>query len=400
MPNYNYAAMNEMGRTIRGTIMAENDIDLEARLKEIDLDLINFKEVQEKRAGFGSRIKQKDLIMMCLHLEQLSRAGVSVYDALLDVRDSTDSLKLRDVLTDMCELIKGGEKLSEAMTHYDSVFGEVFVGLVRAGEANGDLTESFMHMSNHLKWTAGLKRRVRKAITYPSALLVIMTGVIAILMLFVVPKLVDFMTSQGFDLPIHTRALIATSNFVADFWFVLFILPPLLLALGRLAYKWSLGFAYWVDTMMMRLPIIGPAVRKINMARFTHFFAVMFRSGIDILDSLDAAKDVVGNLVIKESVDTVIKSVTEGNSLTASLRISNQFPNLVIRMFKVGEDSGNMNEALENVTYFYNQEVDDAVDAIVGSIQPILTGVMGAVIFWIIASVFGPLYQSFQNMNF
>lgn len=400
MPNYSYTAMNELGRTIRGTLIAENDVDLEARLKEIDLDLIHYKEVQEKRAGFGATIKQKDLIMMCLHLEQLSRAGVSVYDALLDVRDSTESLKLRDVLTDMCERIKGGEKLSEAMAAYDKVFGEVFVGLVRAGEANGDLTESFAHMADHMKWTSELKRRVRKAITYPSVLLVIMTLVIAILMIFVVPKLVDFMTSQGFDLPIHTRALIATSDFVSAYWYVVFLFPLLILGLIRALYAFIPEFAYWVDLTLLRLPVIGGAIRKINMARFTHFFAVMFKSGIDILDSLDAARDVVGNLVIKDSIDTVIKSVNEGNNLTTSLRISNQFPNLVIRMFKVGEDSGNMNEALENVTYFYNREVDDAVDAIVGSIQPALTGVMGAIIFWIIASVFGPLYQSFQNLNF
>jgi type IV pilus assembly protein PilC len=150
----------------------------------------------------------------------------------------------------------------------------------------------------------------------------------------------------------------------------------------------------------MRLPILGPAIRKINLARFTHFFSVMFKSGIDIIDSLEAGRGVVNNLVIKESIGIVIKSVTEGNSLTASLRISNQFPNLVIRMFKVGEDSGNMNDALENITYFYNREVDDAVDGIVGSIQPIMTAVMGAIIFWIIAAVFGPLYQSFQNLNF
>lgn len=400
MPNYNYTAINENGRTLRGTIMADNDVDLEARLKEIDLDLINYKEVKEKKAGFGATIKQKDLIMMCLHLEQLSRAGVSVYDALLDVRDSTESLKLRDVLTDLCERIKGGERLSEAMVHYNKIFGEVFVGLVKAGEANGDLTESFAHMSNHMKWNSELRRRVRKAITYPSMLMVIMTAVVVILMVFVVPKLVDFMTSQGFDLPLHTRALIATSEFVQNYWFVVIGTPFLTVGVSGMLYKTVPEFAYWIDQTLMRLPVIGGAVRKINLARFTHFFGVMFRSGIDILDSLEAAQDVVSNLVIRESVDTVIKSVTEGNSLTSSLRVSNQFPNLVIRMFKVGEDSGNMNEALENVSYFYNREVDDAVDSIVGSIQPIMTGVMGAIIFWIIAAVFGPLYQSFQNINF
>jgi type IV pilus assembly protein PilC len=152
--------------------------------------------------------------------------------------------------------------------------------------------------------------------------------------------------------------------------------------------------------MVLRLPILGPTVRKINMARFTHFFAVMFNSGVDILDSLEAAKGVVGNRVLKESVTLVKDTVMEGNSLTSSLRMSNQFPNLVVRMFKVGEDSGNMSEALDNVNFFYNREVNDSVDAMTGFIQPALTVVMGLIIFWIIAAVFGPLYESFSKMKF
>ncbi len=318
----------------------------------------------------------------------------------MDVRDATDSLKLRDVLTDLVERIKSGEKLSEAMNHYPRVFNEVFIGLVKAGELNGNLSESFVHMTDHLKWTSELRRKVKKAITYPIVLLVVMSAVITILMLFVVPKLIDFIMSQGFEIPIHTRALIWTSEFMQNWWFLVFGVPIILFVSTKAMCRVSESFNYKVDRILLKVPAIGNTIRKINMARFTHFFSVMFKSGIDIIDSLEAAKHVVGNAVIRESVETVMKSVTEGNSLTASLRISNQFPNLVIRMFKVGEDSGNMNDALENINFFYKREVDDAVDAMVGMIQPILTGVMGALIFWVIAAVFGPLYDSFKNMNF
>lgn len=400
MPSYSYSAMNEMGRVIRGTIVGENEIDLEVRLKDLGLDLVNYKELREKKAGFGSRIRQKDLLLMCLHLEQLNRAGVPIHEALQDVRDATDSLKLRDVVSDIGERVKSGERLSEAMAHYPNVFGSVFVGLVKAGELNGNLTESFVHMSDHMKWTTDLKRKVKKAVTYPMVLLVVMSLVITILMLFVVPKLIDFIVNQGFHIPIHTRALIAVSHAFENYWYIIFGVPIMTTISLRLAYRTSEAFAYKVDKVFLNLPIIGQTIRKINMARFTHFFSVMFKSGIDIIDSLEAAKEVVGNRVIIESIDTVIRSVTEGNSLTASLRISSQFPNLVIRMFKVGEDSGNMNEALENINFFYNREVNDSVDGMVAMVQPILTAVMGALIFWVIASVFGPLYQSFSNMKF
>ena len=165
-------------------------------------------------------------------------------------------------------------------------------------------------------------------------------------------------------------------------------------------YRVNETFAYKIDALTLKMPLIGPVVRKIDMARFTHFFAVMFNSGIDIIESLEAARGVVNNRVLKESIVLVINNVTDGNSITSSLRLSQQFPNLVVRMFKVGEDSGNLNEALENINFFYNREVNDAVDGLVGAIQPILTVVMGALIFWIIAAVFGPLYQSFSKMKF
>lgn len=400
MPTYSYSAMNDSGRTIRGSILAENDVDLEVRLKEIGLDLVKFREQKQKKAGMTSRVKQKDMIILCLQLEQLNRAGVPIHEALSDVRDSTDSLKLKDIMTDVCESVKGGAQLSESFAKYPNTFGDVFVGLIKAGEKNGNLTESFMQIVNHMKWTTDLKRKVKKAIRYPIALGIVMSLVITVLMMFVVPKLITFIIAQGFAIPIHTRALIAVSGAFKNYWYLIFSIPIVSGVTLFTLYKTSEPFAYRVDSLLLSLPVIGPTIRKINMARFTHFFSVMFKSGIDILDSLGSARSVVGNRVLKEAIDTLIRSVNEGNSLTASLRISSQFPNLVVRMFKVGEDSGNMNEALENIKFFYDREVNDAVDGMVGLIQPTMTAVMGGLIFWVIAAVFGPLYQSFSNMKF
>ena len=401
MPNFSYSAINDKGRTIRGSVNADNDVDLEARLKEVGLDLVSYKVLKEKgAASFGSRIQMKDMIIMMLHLEQLNRAGVPLHEALSDVRDSTESAKLRDVMTDITERVKGGQMLSEAMTEYPRVFSKVFVGLVEAGERNGNLSESFTHMADHMKWTADLRRKVRKAISYPAVLLVVMSAVITVLMLFVVPKLIDFIVNQGFDIPAHTRALIWTSEAFQSHWYLIFGIPIGIAFTVVMLYRTSEPFAYKWDNMMLSLPIIGATIRKINLARFTHFFSVMFKSGIDILDSLESAQNVVGNRVLKESIGMVKRSVEEGNSLTNSLRMSHQFPTLVIRMFKVGEESGNMNESLENINFFYNREVNDAVDGMVGMIQPALTIVMGGLIFWVIAAVFGPLYQSFEQMNF
>ncbi len=400
MPTYNYAAINDFGRRIRGNIAADNEIDLESRLKEIGLDLVNYREVRPKKAGFGSRVKLKDLIIMMLHMEQLDRAGVPLHDALADVRDATESLKLRDIMMDVSETVKSGTVFSQALAKYPAIFNDVFVGLIAAGEKTGNLAEAFAHITDHMKWTAELRRKVRKALAYPLVVFFLMVGVITVLMLFVVPQLIDFIVSQGFEIPIHTRALIWTSEAFQESWYVIIGVPIGLFILHKALYRLFEGYAYNTDALTLKLPVLGPTMRKIDLARFVHFFAIMFRSGIDILDSLDAANGVVNNRVIKQAIHTARRSIEEGNSLTVSLRLSSQFPNLVIRMFKVGEDSGNVNDALENITFFYNREVNDAVDGMVGMVQPTMTALMGGLIFWVIAAVFGPLYQSFQNMNF
>ncbi|MDE3016504.1 MAG: type II secretion system F family protein [Pseudomonadota bacterium] len=400
MTSFNYTAVNDMGRRVRGVVAADNELDLEARLKQIGLDLIAAREVRVKKSSGSSRIRLKDIIILCMHLEQLDRAGVPLHDALADVRDSSESVKLRDVLTGVYESVKNGEILSRALAAYPRVFNDVFIGLITAGEKTGNLSVSFAHLAEHLKWTAEIRRKVKKATRYPLVLLLVISAVITTLMVFVVPKLVDFIISQGFSLPWHTRALIATSYAFQHYWYLILGLPVIFFAGINVFYRMSDLFAYRMDAFILKWPLIGPVIRKIDMARFTHFFSVMFNSGIDMLDSLEAAKGVVSNRVLKESVALVKTNVTEGSSLTSSLRLSNQFPTLVIRMFKVGEDSGNMSEALENINFFYTREVNDAVEAMTGAIQPILTVVMGVLIFWVIAAVFGPLYDSFSKMKF
>jgi len=349
MPSYTYTAINDFGRKIRGSVVADNELDLEARLKDLGLDLVAANEQRQRKTSSSGKVKVKDLIIMCMHLEQLDRAGVPLHDALADVRESADSPKLRDVLTGVYEAVKNGTVLSQALAAYPRIFNEVFIGLISAGEKTGNLSTSFVHLGEHLKWSAEIKRKVKKASRYPIVLLVVLSCVITALMMFTVPKMIEFIVSQGFDIPIHTRALIAVSHAFQDYWFLILGVPVITIFLLIMGYRTSETFAYKADAIALKLPLIGPVVRKIDMARFTHFFAVMFNSGIDIIDSLHAAKGVVGNRVLKEAVDLVITNVTEGNSLTARLRLSNQFPNLVVRMFKVGEDSGNMGEALENI---------------------------------------------------
>lgn len=400
MPVYKYKALNDSNQKIKGEITAANDIDLEDRLKEVGLDLLDYTEAKSRKASAFSKVNMKDMIVMCVQMEQLDRAGVPLLDALADTRDSADSDKLRDVLSDVYESVKGGILLSKAFGQHPKVFDEVFVGLIGAGEKTGKLSASFAHLAHHMKWVADIRRKVRKSLSYPIALAFVITGVITVLMLNVVPKLTDFMLSQGFDLPMHTLALIAVSKFFGNYWYVVLITPIIIFAFFKITYAVSEKFAYKMDGILLNTPVIGNTIRKIDLARFTHFFGIMFRSGIDILEALESSQKVVSNRVIRASIVMVRRAVSEGNSLTTALRLSNQFPNLVVRMFKVGEDSGNMDESLENINFFYDREVNDAVEKMVGMVQPAMTVLLGLIILWVVAGVFGPLYETFGNMKF
>lgn len=399
MPQYNYTALNESGRKIRGAITAANEVDLEERLRNIGLDLIDAKVTRETKRVFLGKVQTEDLIILCIHLEQLERAGVPILDAIADIRDTSESPAMKNLMADVFEEVKGGAMLSAAMAKHPKVFSEVFTGLVAAGERTGNLHEIFFHLSKHLKWVNVLRRKIKKATYYPMFLLVLMVGILSLMMLFVIPKLSKFLTAQNFELPGYTTALIATSDFFADYWYVVLLTPIELFFLLKILIRVSDDVAYGVDIIKLYIPFIGPTIQKIELARFCHFFAITFRSGLGILECLDVAYNVVQNRVIKENIATVKRSITEGSTLTASLRVSNQFPNLVIRMFKVGEESGNLDATLENINFFYDREVNDSVNNMVGVIQPALTIVMGGLMLWISLAVFGPLYNSFSNMN-
>jgi len=401
VPLYNYKALNQTGRRVAGQMTANNDMDLFQRLKQINLELISAK-VHTGSGGlaalFGRRIAVRELVQMCLHLQQLSAAGVSLMEGLADVRDSTDHRRLRDLLAEVFEDVGSGQSLSDAFGRHPRVFGTVFQSLMVAGEESGNLTESFHQLVKHLKWTDAVDKKIKKATRYPIFMLLVLLGMFVMMMLFVVPQLVTFLKAEGQELPLMTVALIATSEFVQGYWYVLVVAPVLLFLGLKVIARSSEKVAYRMDFYTLRLPIFGELVRKIALSRFAHFFATMFQSGVPILTCLDTASRVVGNRCLSQSLATVRSGVADGNPLSSGLRNTGEFPSLVIRMVKIGEESGNLGETLNNVTDFYDRDVDESVDALVDMIQPILTVFGGGMMVWIILAVIGPIYNSLSKI--
>lgn len=399
MALYNYHAINKEGKEIKGKVTASNPLELEQKIRELECDLIDYSTDSIKK-GRGGKIKPKDMIMFCVHIEELDRAGVPIVDSLEDIRDSVENDKMRDLIADLVQYIKSGDKISTALKKRPDVFDELFIGLIAAGEDTGDIGSAFGHLSSHIKWNSEFRRKIKKAITYPIVLIAVMITVITLMMLFVVPQLVDFLQKQGFELPFYTKALIATAGFFEEYWWaVVFGIPAAMFGV-LMAYKKSESVRYSMDAMMLKIPGVGPVILKINLARFVKFFSITFNSGLGVLESLEISENVVTNRVLKESVAVISRNIASGTPLTDAISNAGSFPSLVVRMFKVGEESGNMERALGNVNFFYEREIDDSVEAMVGMIQPTLLVVMGGILMWIIAAVFGPVYGSFGQMKF
>ena len=400
MPSYQYIALNSSGKKVRGKVIAANEGDLENRLHTMHLDILDCKMVQTNKTGWFEKINLQDLIVFCIHLEQLERAGVPILEAIADLRDTAETSQMKNIMADIHESVQSGELLSSALAKHPKIFDMVFVSLVQAGEKTGNLHEVFHHLTHHLKWVSHIQKRIQKATYYPLFLLCLMTGILSLMMMFVIPKLSGFLLSQNFELPWYTKALIAFSHFFTSYWYLVLILPVLIVMGVGFLRRNIPAVAVAVDQLKLNIPYIGITIRKIELARFCHFFGIMYRSGIGILECLTSASQVVGNHIIRASVLAVRNSVAEGNSLTLSLKNSTQFPSLVVRMFKVGEESGSLDTTLENINFFYDREVEDSVNNMVGIIQPALTIVMGGLMLWISMAVFGPLYNSFSSMKF
>lgn len=400
MSLYSYKAVNQQGEVIKGRLTAQSEPELESKLKQSGLDIVESKVVTESNIMSAlAGVSLEEIILICIHLHHLEEAGVPLLDSLSDLRDTSENPKLRQVLMDLYDALKNGATLSQAMAQHPKVFDSIFVGLIKAGERTGNFAEVFGHLEHHYKWVGVLRAKIKKATYYPVFLLFLMVGVVAMMMVFVVPKLTVFLKSQNIELPFYTIALINLSDFVGAYWAFILATPIGLFVTVKIMGWSSPKAAFYIDMAKLYIPAVGTVIRKIEIARFCHFFAITYKSGIGILECLKASEDVVQNLVIKKAISKIRDEVMEGNNLTKSITLTGEFPSLVTRMFKVGEDSGNLDKSLENINLFYDAEINSAVDAMVGVIQPFLTFVMGGMLMWITLAVFGPIYGSFGSVG-
>ena len=399
MALYAYKAMNPAGRTVMGRLDAINLIDLEMRLKRMDLDFINGDPVRQGGLMNRGKISRPELINFCFHLEQLARAGVSLIESLTDLRDSLENPRFREVIAGMIESIEGGKTLSQALAEHPHTFDGVMVSLIRAGEETGALPEVLNNLLESLKWQDELAAHTKKLVMYPAFLGTVVVAITMFMMIYLVPKMAGFIRNMGQELPLQTRILIATSEFFVGYWYVVLGLPLILAAVATFLVGTNQAARYRFDDLKLRLPYVGEILRKIILSRFASVFAMMYSSGITILDSIKATENVVGNLVIKEGLEKVGGLIAEGQNVTVAFQNAGMFPPLVLRMLRVGENTGQLDAALTNVSYFYNRDVRESIEKVQAMIEPVMTVLIGVILGWIMMAVLGPIYDIITKMK-
>lgn len=395
---YDYKAIDCRGRVTGGRLEAANPSDLEMRLRRLDQDLLTVRPARRLVPSRRQRIPRAEIINFCFHLEHLTRAGIPLLDALKDLHDSLEHPDFRKVVGLLAESIEGGQTLSHAMAAHPAAFDEVTANLIRAGEVSGRLPEVLASLAESLRWEDELASHTKKLMLYPAFVTLIVLSATVFLMISLVPQLKGFVGTMGHTLPLHARLLFAISDLIVAHW-PLLPLPPIA-ALG-------LGFAVhanpsahtWMDRWKLRLPLFGEIIQKIVLSRFASIFAMLYASGIPVLESLRTTQSIVGNAAVREALEQAEQAIREGRQIAAAFRETGIFPPLVVRMLHIGENTGGLDSALRNVSYFYNRDVRSAVAKAEALVEPLLTLVTGALLSWVMLSVLGPLYDTISRIK-
>lgn len=379
---------------------ALNEVDLEIRLERMGLDLITFKQSERSGGGLSSgRVSNRDLVMFCFQLEQLTSSGVPLLDGLNDLRESTNNPFFQKVIGGLVADVEGGKMLSQAMLDYPEVFSEVFVSLIEAGEQTGQLPAVFNNLSDTLKWQDELFAQTKRLLMYPTILLVVVSVAIVILMVYLVPEMVKFLKSLGQELPWNTQLLITISNAFVNYWWAILLVIALTGLSIYTIIKASPSARYQFDYLKLKLPITGDILHKIIMARFARYFALMYQTGIPVLDAIKTCEKIVGNRVIADSLSRVHAQINAGDSMSECFQNAGLFSPLVVRMIKIGENTGALDRSLMNVSYFYDRDVNDMMQKMLKLLEPAMTIILGLVLLFIMASVLLPVYDSFSLMK-
>ena len=391
---YNYRAVGPDGNIVSGRLPALNPRELETRLSGAGMELLKARP-SLRAMLFKSRPPRRELINFCLHMETTLKAGLMVTEALQDQVDSLENRTFRDILTVVTQAVAEGTSFSVALSAFPDAFDEVFVGMIRSGEESGQLGQVFENLGENLRWQDELASNMKRMIMYPAFTILVLLGVTTFMLVYLVPELSTFIMSMNKgDLPFETWLLVKLSEVVRGYWWQL-LLSPFVAWIGLVAFLRIGGVVArrQLDAIKLKIPVVGPILNKIMLSRFCSMLGMLYEAGLPLMQAMSVSRDAMTNKVLAEAADTAITEIEFGRGITDAFAKSGLFPNLMLRMIKVGESTGEVNKALKSVTYFYDRDIKESIGRLEAMVEPALTLALGLLLGWLMMSVLGPIYD-------
>lgn len=382
------------GQKVKGESPGSNIALVKANLRRQGINPTKVRKKSKPLFGGGkTKVKAADISIFARQLSTMMNAGVPLVQSFEIIGKGHENKGMQDLLLKVKTDIEGGSNLSDSLAKHPYHFDELFCNLVRAGEHAGILDNILDKVATYKEKTEAIKAKIKKAMTYPAAIIVVSLLITTLLMLKVIPQFEDLFAGFGADLPAPTKFVIAMSKFFQSYWLIMFVI------IGGAVYgvmqlkKKSLAFNHGMDKAMLKLPILGTIVRKAAIARYARTLATMFAAGVPLVEAMDSVSGAVGNVVYGEAVKRIRDEVATGTQLNVAMRNVNLFPNMVVQMTAIGEESGSIDIMLGKVADFYEAEVDDAVENMSSLIEPFIMVFLGGLIGGLVIAMYMPIFQ-------
>lgn len=398
MANFTYSARDKGGLIQKGSVFAADRAGATASLIEKGLSPILVKEDKPTKAGGGllaslqggSRVKLADKVIFSRQFATMINAGVPISQSLAILKDQTGSKKLAAATADIAKQVEGGSTLANALGAHPDIFNQIYINMVRAGETGGLLDQVLERLATQQEKDAEIIGKVRGALIYPSVLLTATVAAFFFLMTVIVPKLASVFDDLGAKLPIYTRITLAISSFLVHRWYIV-IGGAVGAVVVFIRWHKTTNGKRTVDRLLLKAPIIGPILVKVNVARFARTFGSLMASGISVVEAINSTRLALDNTVYRDELADVAKQVKNGRPMSEPIRASKNFPPIVGQMLAVGEETGQLDTILLKLATFYEGEVDTVISGLTSIIEPIIIIILGGVVGFIIISVMGPI---------
>ena len=387
---FEWEGKDKNGKLIRGEMRAGGAAMVSATLRRQGILIV---KVKKRRLSGGRSIKQKDIAVFTRQLSTMMRAGVPLIQSFDIVARGSTNAKMTRLLNDIRGDVETGTSLSAAFRKHPLYFDALYCNLVEAGEAGGILETLLDRLAIYQEKTMAIKNKIKSALIYPVAVLVVAFVVLAVIMIFVIPAFKDVFSSFGADLPAPTLMVIAMSEFFVNWWYVIF--PGLIGGVYFFFESWkrSVKMQKAMDRLLLRVPVFGELVNKSAVARWTRTLSTMFAAGVPLVEALDSVGGASGNAVFAEATEQIQKDVSTGSALTTAMQTTGVFPVMVLQMCAIGEESGSLDQMLGKAAEFYEDEVDEAVKGLSSLMEPFIIVILGTLIGGIVVSMYLPIFK-------